>query len=1187
MRMTLQRKTLIIIGVTLVCLLAGLYLVSRFVLLKGFDVYEMDRARHETELIRRSYLSRLLQLDVHLQQLSAWDAMADYVQNPDPEFEQSNFVDSAYESLGLNLIAVLDLEGTVVFARGYDLLERRTQPISQAFMQTIESMPELRAHDSPASSVSGLIALPEDPLLIASRPVVSSNFEGPIRGTLLIGRYADGNLAAQSGALLEREVKAITWHDAPAPVRMGLTSPGGVYAHPLSEKTMAAYARVDDITGRPVLALRAELPREVHAAKVITGRTLLSSILLAGIVFITVVIALLRYSVLSRIASLENEVRAIADSGDARRRVVLRGNDELTGLAGSVNGMLEALEASREALRNSEETSRALMDATMDSAFLVTRDGTVVAVNEAGARRLGMNRDEITGAKIRDLFPPALAEARMARIIEAFDTRRPVQFEDRRGDIFFDVMLYPVATVDGKSERLAIFAHDITDIRKAEEALRESRARYKDLIQSVNSVVLRWDPDGIITFLNEYGQRFFGWTWQEVVGRSVLGTIVPETDTSGLNLRDLITDLLHDPEKYVANENENMRKNGERVWMSWSNRPIFDEHGNLTEILSIGNDITRRRQAEQSLVHRVEMEELVASVSSRFLRVGPGDLADTVHDVLRDAGEFVEADRAYIYMMREDGKTVDMTHEWCTPGTAPFDRPDSGLSADQYAWFARKLLLEGAVYVPDAEALPEEAAEERAMFESLHVQSVLVVPMLWRDQVIGMLGFSCIARKADWDEDDIRLLKLVAGVLVAAFQRARAEEAVLLQSRRLEALIDLQDMGQSGPREMMGFVLQKAVDLTRSEFGLIGEFDRRKGEYMPDNWARGNNASVTPSDMTEAVSVPELWEILRDTRKPVVLDRAALAAASAQHIVRLLAVPILENDRTEALAIVANKPVEYDEADASQMQLLMTGAWNQIRRNEAVAWIQREVDEIANIQRALLPRSMPTVRGMRVRAFSSTFDRAGGDYYDVLPVGAAPGDDLKNHPRWLVFIADVSGHGPSSAVVVAMLSTLLRVRTGKDFSPAKILEYLNRHLMARTVGQVFVTGFLAIIDLDSNTIVYSNAGHNPPLLRVRDSGVTELEHTGDIPLSIRGDWRYSERTIAIEPGSALWLYTDGVVETLSPTGEAYGEDRLRSAIGHLEGGSSRAVAELVGMLRAYEAGRRPSDDQVIMLVEFK
>jgi len=83
--------------------------------------------------------------------------------------------------------------------------------------------------------------------------------------------------------------------------------------------------------------------------------------------------------------------------------------------------MLEALEASREALRYSEETSRALMNATLDSAFLVKRDGRIVDVNDAGARRLGMNREEITGANFQDLFQPALADSRMARIQEAFE----------------------------------------------------------------------------------------------------------------------------------------------------------------------------------------------------------------------------------------------------------------------------------------------------------------------------------------------------------------------------------------------------------------------------------------------------------------------------------------------------------------------------------------------------------------------------------------------------------------------------------------------------------------------------------------------------------------------------------------------------------------------------------------------
>jgi sigma-B regulation protein RsbU (phosphoserine phosphatase) len=141
--------------------------------------------------------------------------------------------------------------------------------------------------------------------------------------------------------------------------------------------------------------------------------------------------------------------------------------------------------------------------------------------------------------------------------------------------------------------------------------------------------------------------------------------------------------------------------------------------------------------------------------------------------------------------------------------------------------------------------------------------------------------------------------------------------------------------------------------------------------------------------------------------------------------------------------------------------------------------------------------------------------------------------------------------------------------------------------MERTFGQSFITAFLGMINLRDRTFTYSNAGQNPPLLRDAHGEVTELRGTGDIPLSVRGNWSFSEQRIEIPPQSTLWLYTDGVVETLSPKGEAFGDARLRHAIRHVEGGSSRAVADLVGMLRAHEGGRRPSDDQVIMLVEFK
>ena len=135
---------------------------------------------------------------------------------------------------------------------------------------------------------------------------------------------------------------------------------------------------------------------------------------------------------------------------------------------------------------------------------------------------------------------------------------------------------------------------------------------YREFVDCSNSIILRWDQNGKITFLNNFGQSFFGYTPEEIVGKNVIGTIVPETDRSGANLVAMIRDIGARPERYVSNHNENMRSNGERVWISWTNRPILDERGNVQEILSIGNDHTDLKRIEEELRKaKAELEEMV------------------------------------------------------------------------------------------------------------------------------------------------------------------------------------------------------------------------------------------------------------------------------------------------------------------------------------------------------------------------------------------------------------------------------------------------------------------------------------------------------------------------------------------------------------------------------------------------
>ena len=135
----------------------------------------------------------------------------------------------------------------------------------------------------------------------------------------------------------------------------------------------------------------------------------------------------------------------------------------------------------------------------------------------------------------------------------------------------------------------------------AELALRNREAQYRDLVQASNSIIVRWDANGCIRFINDYGKQFFGYDEEDLIGHHLIGTIVPKTESSGRNLQDLIQDICRHPENYLANENENQRYNGERVWLSWGNKPILDDNGHLIEILSVATDINKLKQTEAAL----------------------------------------------------------------------------------------------------------------------------------------------------------------------------------------------------------------------------------------------------------------------------------------------------------------------------------------------------------------------------------------------------------------------------------------------------------------------------------------------------------------------------------------------------------------------------------------------------------
>ena len=143
---------------------------------------------------------------------------------------------------------------------------------------------------------------------------------------------------------------------------------------------------------------------------------------------------------------------------------------------------------------------------------------------------------------------------------------------------------------------------EIRRLRDEIVRLQTAERGYREIVNRTNAIVLRWDPQGRILFMNDFGQRLFGYTEEELIGRSVLELIVPDREeSSGRDLVAMIHDILRDPERYEHNENENVGRDGTRLWITWRNTPIVGSTGELVEILSTGVDTTDRKRAEDAL----------------------------------------------------------------------------------------------------------------------------------------------------------------------------------------------------------------------------------------------------------------------------------------------------------------------------------------------------------------------------------------------------------------------------------------------------------------------------------------------------------------------------------------------------------------------------------------------------------
>ena len=240
--------------------------------------------------------------------------------------------------------------------------------------------------------------------------------------------------------------------------------------------------------------------------------------------------------------------------------------------------------------------------------------------------------------------------------------------------------------------------------------------------------------------------------------------------------------------------------------------------------------------------------------------------------------------------------------------------------------------------------------------------------------------------------------------------------------------------------------------------------------------------------------------------------------------------------------------------------------------------VKAEIDAANRIQAALLPVEAPRLSGASVASHYRAATEIGGDYFDFLPL---PTGEIG------IAFGDVSGHGLTSGIVMAMAKSALLVQVDVDPTPRKVMNVLNEIVIRTAPRRILMTFFFGLLDPVAQRLRFSSAGHlDPYVFRARRRKLEALSSWG-FPLGVRRRDPFREHTVDFAAGDRLILYSDGLIEAIDDDGEPFGFDRFERVLlesGHLS--AEEIKKTLLGSVRRFTRNRPPEDDQTLVVVSF-
>jgi len=489
------------------------------------------------------------------------------------------------------------------------------------------------------------------------------------------------------------------------------------------------------------------------------------------------------------------------------------------------------------------------------------------------------------------------------------------------------------------------------------------------------------------------------------------------------------------------------------------------------------------------------------------------------------------------------------------------------------------------------------------VISALGFESLLLLPLLAHGTVLGAMLVDYrsdqpgVSVPGELDDERLAIIRGIAYQTASAVENARLLEAQQEEAYVSAALLQVAQVVVSS--NDLDDILRAIVRITPILVGVerctIFLWDDERSIFRPAQ-AHGvpRDAETAflarryaPGDFPLLDTVRERDSLVVHSREDGLIppDFSADFAGYPQEEPRaLLAAPL--SVKGDVLGVMLIEEAGTPRGFSGRRQEIITGIAHQAALAVQNDWLQQEMTERERLERELqlaheiqqtfMPSQLPHLPGWELAVVWRAARQVAGDFYDFFEL---PGGRLG------LVIADVADKGMPAALFMALTRALVRAAALEEVSPAAALARVNDLLVPDAQHGMFVTAVYAVLSLETGGLAYANAGHNPPLLLRSHTRELERFGTGGMALGVVEGTRVEERSVSLEPGDHLILYTDGVTEAFSSQDEIYGEERLRTTIQAADNSSAQAMLDAIDdSVIAFASDTPPSDDLTLMVL---